>query len=73
MLFEFVITMAALSIFRWQLGSIAGITSKFPRQLLQLPQCRSLWPSRMRFCDSSCSMVEASSSDLRQRQPTRNS
>jgi hypothetical protein len=27
--------------FRWQLGSVAGITSKFPRHLLQLPQCRS--------------------------------
>jgi hypothetical protein len=35
------ITMATISVFRWQLGSVAGITSKFPRHLLQLPQCRS--------------------------------
>ena len=72
--------MATISVFRWQLGSVAGITRRFPRHLLQLPQYRSLWPSRMRFCDSSysasptlSSMVEASLSDLQQQQPTRSS
>jgi hypothetical protein len=29
-LFEIVITMATISVSRWQLGSVAGITSKFP-------------------------------------------
>jgi hypothetical protein len=27
-------------VFRWQLGSVAGKTSKFPRHLLPLPRCR---------------------------------
>jgi hypothetical protein len=40
-LFKIVITMATISVSRWQLGSIAGITSKFPHHLLQLPRCRS--------------------------------
>jgi hypothetical protein len=29
------------SIFRWQLGSVAGKTSRFPHHLLQLLWCRS--------------------------------
>ena len=27
--------------FRWQSGSAAGITSKFPRRLPQLPWCKN--------------------------------
>jgi hypothetical protein len=33
--------MATISVSRWQIGSVVGITSKFPCQLLQLPRCRS--------------------------------
>jgi hypothetical protein len=36
-----VITMVMISISIWQLGSVAGITSKFPCHLLQLPRYRS--------------------------------
>jgi hypothetical protein len=74
------ITMATISIFRWLLGSVAGITSKFPRHLPQLPRCRSWWLSRMKSCNSSCSAsptlsntVEASHNDLQPQQPTRSS
>jgi hypothetical protein len=47
--------MATISIFKWQLGSVVGRMNKFHHHLLQLPQCRSSWLSRMRFCDSYCS------------------
>jgi hypothetical protein len=33
--------MAKIYVFIWQLGRVTGRTSKFPRHLLQLPQCKS--------------------------------